>query len=164
MNVAVNIRPMAGGDVTAITRILQSTSEFTPTEVEVALELIDLYLKYGISSDYHVLVAEMDKTPAGYICFGPTPMTEGTWDIYWMAVDPDKQRQGIGRRLLNEAEVTISDANGRLTLIETSSKPDYERTRQFYKSCGYEIIARIPDFYAPGDDKVVFEKRSDKKN
>jgi ribosomal protein S18 acetylase RimI-like enzyme len=160
--VAVDIRPMIEEDKAAIEKILQVTREFTPTEVKVALELIDLYLKFGISSDYHVLVAETDTTPAGYICFGPTPMTEGTWDIYWMAVDPDKQRQGIGRRLLNEAEVSISKTAGRLILIETSSKPDYERTRKFYESCDYEIIACIPDFYTPGDDKIVFQKRLDK--
>lgn len=152
---------MTEEDKAAIVEILQVTSEFTSTEVKVALELIDLYLKYGTGSDYYVLVAETDNTPAGYICFGPTPLTEGTWDIYWMAVNPQKQRQGIGRRLLNDAETSISDAGGRLILIETSSKPDYERTRYFYQSCGYEIIARIPDFYTPGDNKIVFQKRLD---
>ncbi len=155
----VNITPMSEGDKVAITRILQATSEFTPIEVKVALELIDLYLKYGINSDYHILVADIDNSPVGYICFGPTPMTEGTWDVYWMAVDPEKQRRGIGRWLLNDAENNISNLHGRLILIETSSKPDYERTRKFYESCGYEIIACIPDFYTHGDDKLVFQKR-----
>jgi ribosomal protein S18 acetylase RimI-like enzyme len=150
---------MIKNDKAAIEKILHATPEFTSAEVKVALELIDQYLKYGISSDYHMLVAEIDNTTAGYICFGPTPMTEGTWDIYWMAVDPGRQRQGIGRRLLNEAEVTISEAMGRLILIETSSKPEYEKTRKFYESCGYEVIARIPDFYTPGDDKLMFQKR-----
>ena len=154
----VNTRPMTKEDKAVIAGILQVTREFTPTEVKVALELIDLYLECGTSSDYHILVAEVDNTPAGYICFGPTPLTEGTWDIYWMAVDPHKQRQGIGRRLLNDAEGSISKVQGRLILIETSSKPEYEKTRKFYESCDYEIIARIPDFYAPGDDKLVFQK------
>lgn len=155
----VSIRSMTREDRTYVVNILHATSEFTPTEVRVALELIDLYLEHGISSDYHILVAEMENSPSGYICFGPTPLTEGTWDIYWMAVDPGKQRQGIGRRLLNDTEVCISNIQGRLILIETSSKPEYEKTRKFYESCGYEIIARIPDFYTPGDDKIVFEKR-----
>jgi ribosomal protein S18 acetylase RimI-like enzyme len=155
---AISIRLMIKKDKAAIEKILQVTQEFTPAEVKVALELIDLYLEYGIGSDYHILVAEVDNTPAGYICFGPTPLTEGTWDIYWMAVDPRKQRQGIGRRLLNDAEGSISKVQGRLILIETSSKPEYEKTRKFYKSCDYKIIARIPDFYTPGDDKLVFQK------
>jgi ribosomal protein S18 acetylase RimI-like enzyme len=156
--VVVDIRPMTKEDKAAIVEILQATSEFNTTEVKVAVELIDLYLEYGISSDYYILVAGIDNTPAGYICFGPTPLTEGTWDIYWMAVDPEMQRQGIGRRLLNDAEVSISKAQGRLILIETSSKPDYEKTRKFYESCGCEMIACIPDFYTPGDDKIVFQK------
>ncbi|UCC17511.1 MAG: GNAT family N-acetyltransferase [Dehalococcoidales bacterium] len=156
---AVNIRPMAAEDKITITKILQVTSEFTSTEVKVALELIDLYLEHGVSSDYHILVAEVDDATSGYICFGPTPLADGTWDIYWMAVDPGKQRQGIGRRLLNQAEVSIMKVKGRLILIETSSKPEYEKTRTFYESCGYETIARIPDFYIPGDDKIVFQKR-----
>jgi ribosomal protein S18 acetylase RimI-like enzyme len=155
---AISIRLMIKKDKAAIGKILQVTQEFTPAEVKVALELIDLYLEYGIGSDYHILVAEVDNTPAGYICFGPTPLTEGTWDIYWMAVDPRKQRQGIGRRLLNDAEGSMSKVQGRLILIETSSKPEYEKTRKFYESCDYEIIARIPDFYTPGDDKLVFQK------
>lgn len=158
---AANIRPMAGEDKAAIVKILDATREFTASEVKVALELIDLYLENDISSDYHILIAETDNNPAGYTCFGPTPLTEGTWDIYWMAVDPEKQHRGIGRGLMREAEVSISKAQGRLILIETSSKPDYVRTRKFYESCGYKIIARIPDFYSPGDDKVVFQKRLD---
>lgn len=155
---AVDTRPMIEKDKAVIESILQVTREFTPTEVKVALELMELYLEHGTSSDYHILVAEVENTPAGYICFGPTPLTEGTWDIYWMAVDPHRQRQGIGRRLLNDAEMSISKVHGRLILIETSSKPEYEKTRKFYESCDYEIIARIPDFYTPGDDKLVFQK------
>jgi ribosomal protein S18 acetylase RimI-like enzyme len=159
--VAVDVRPMISEDKAAILEILQATREFSSNEVKVAVELIDLYLEHGTSSDYHILVAETDNTPAGYICFGPTPLTEGTWDIYWMAVDPEKQRQGIGRRLLDDAETSISKVQGKLILIETSSKPDYDKTRKFYESCGYKIIARIPDFYTTGDDKIVFQKRLD---
>jgi len=157
--VVFEIRPMMREEKAAIVNILQATSEFTPTEVKVAEELIDLYLEHGTGSDYHILTSKTDNTLTGYICFGPTPLTEGTWDIYWMAVDPGKQRQGIGRRLLNSAEVSISKAQGRLILIETSSKPEYDKTRKFYESCDYEIIARVPDFYSPGDDKIVFQKR-----
>jgi len=159
--VTVNIRPMIEKDKASIVKILQATREFTSTEVEVALELIDLYLEHGVSSDYHIFIAEIDSIPSGYICFGPTPLTEGTWDIYWMAVKPEMKRQGIGRRLLDSAEISINKTGGRLILIETSSKLDYEKTRKFYESCGYEIIARIPDFYTPGDDKLVFQKRFD---
>jgi ribosomal protein S18 acetylase RimI-like enzyme len=127
--------------------------------VVVAEELIDCYLDDPSSSGYHILVAEVDSTVAGYICYGSTPLTEGTWDIYWMAVAREKQRQGIGSALMKSTEKEIVRAKGRLTIIETSSTPAYEKTRNFHLSQGYEIVARIPDFYAPGDDKLILQKR-----
>jgi ribosomal protein S18 acetylase RimI-like enzyme len=127
--------------------------------VEVAEELIDSYLNDPSGSGYHILVAEVDSTVTGYICYGPTPMTEGTWDIYWEAVAPERQGLGIGSALMKSAEKEIVRAKGRLAIIETSSTPMYEKTRNFYLGQGYEVICRIPDFYAPGDDKLVLHKR-----
>jgi ribosomal protein S18 acetylase RimI-like enzyme len=127
--------------------------------VVVAEELIDCYLDDPSNSGYHILVAKVDSTVAGYICYGPTPLTEGTWDIYWVAVAQENQRQGIGSALMKSAEKDIVRAKGRLTIIETSSTPGYEKTRRFHLGQGYEVICRIPDFYAPGDDKLILQKR-----
>ena len=125
----------------------------------VAEEVINSYLRDSFGSGYHILVAEVDSTTTGYICYGPTPMTEGTWDIYWEAVAPERQGQGIGSALTESAEKEIVKAKGRLAIIETSSTPVYEKTRHFHISHGYEIVARIPDFYEPGDDKLILQKR-----
>ncbi len=125
----------------------------------VAEELIDSYLDDPSGSGYHILVAEADSTVEGYICYGPTPLTEATWDIYWMAVAREKQNQGIGSALLKSAEEEILKGRGKLSIIETSSTPAYEKTRNFHLSQRYEIVARIPDFYAPGDDKLIMQKR-----
>ena len=125
----------------------------------VAEELIDCYLENPFNSGYHILVAEVSSTVAGYICYGPAPLTEGTWDIYWVAVAREKQGQGIGGALMKSAEKEIVKAKGRLSIIETSSTPAYEKTRHFHISQGYEIIACIPDFYVPGDDKLILQKR-----
>jgi len=127
--------------------------------VAVAEELIDCYLNDPSGSGYHILVAEVDSTVAGYICYGLTPLTEGTWDIYWEAIAREKQGQGIGSALMKSAEKEIVKAKGRLAIIETSSIPAYEKTRNFHLSQGYEIVARIPDFYAPGDDRLILQKR-----
>jgi predicted N-acetyltransferase YhbS len=127
--------------------------------VVVAEELIDCYLDDPSGSGYHILVAEVDSTVTGYICYGPAPLTEGTWDVYWVAVAREKQGQGIGNALMKSAEKDIVRAKGRLAIIETSSTPAYEKTRGFHLSQGYEIVARIPDFYAPGDDKLILQKR-----
>jgi ribosomal protein S18 acetylase RimI-like enzyme len=153
------IRPMIRNDKPAVILMLRNIPEFKPAEVDVAEEVIDSYLGDSILSGYHIFVAEVSSSIAGYICYGPTPLTEGTWDIYWMAVAPDKQNQGIGKALLNFSEVNIKETKGRLSIIETSSTPEYEATRRFHQSQGYEIICRIADFYAPGDDKLVFQKR-----
>ena len=124
----------------------------------VAEELIDSYLDNPSGSGYHILVAEIDSTVEGYICYGSTPLTEGTWDIYWVAVARKRQDQGIGSALIRSAEEEIVEAEGRLSIIETSSTPAYEKTRNFHLSHGYEIVARIPDFYAPGDDRLILQK------
>jgi ribosomal protein S18 acetylase RimI-like enzyme len=150
---------MSHEDKPHITKILRDTPEFKPFEVEVAEELIDSYLNDPTGSGYHILVADVDSTVAGYICYGPTPLTEGTWDIYWVAVSREKQDQGIGSALMKSAEKEIVKAKGRLAIIETSSTPAYEKTRSFHTSQGFEIVARIPDFYAPGDDKLILQKR-----
>jgi len=155
----IDIRPMTHEDKPHITEILRSTREFKPFEVEVAEELIDSYLNDPVSSGYHILIAEVNSTVTGYICYGPTPLTQGTWDIYWMAVAPEKQGRGIGSALTESAEKEIVKAKGRLAIIETSSTPVYEKTRHFHISHGYEIVARIPDFYEPGDDKLIMQKR-----
>ncbi len=150
---------MTQEDKPSLMQILRSTPEFKPSEVVVAEEVIDSYLSDPCWSGYHALVAELDSTLVGYICFGPTPLTEGTWDLYWMAVAPDRRRQGIGSVLMESAEKNIREAGGRLAIIETSSTPEYANTRRFHSSHGYETIARIPDFYTPGDDKLILQKR-----
>jgi ribosomal protein S18 acetylase RimI-like enzyme len=152
------IRPMADKDKPAIIQMLRNIPEFKPAEVDVAEEVINSYLGDSIRSGYHIFVAEVSASIAGYICYGPTPLTEGTWDIYWLAVAQEQQSQGIGKALLNFAEGDIKERRGRLALIETSSKPEYGATRLFYGAQGYEMACHIADFYAPGDDKVVFQK------
>ena len=155
----IKIRPMLQKDKPALMEILQHTPEFKPSEVLVAEEVIDSYLNAPPSSGYFILVAEGDSGPVGYICYGPTPLTEGTWDLYWEAVAREKQGQGIGGALIKAAEAEISKAQGRLALIETSSMPGYEKTRRFFSGQGYGEIARVPDFYFPGDDKLILQKR-----
>jgi ribosomal protein S18 acetylase RimI-like enzyme len=155
----INIRPMLQIDKPVLMKILQNTPEFKSSEVAIAEEVIDDYLYDSNGSGYHVLVAEADKAVVGYICYGPTPLTESTWDIYWIAVAAEKQGRGIGGTLVTRAETIIREARGRLIMIETSSKPEYEKTRHFHLSHGYKLISRISDFYAPGDDKLILQKR-----
>ena len=140
-------------------QILRNTPEFKASEIEVAEEVIDSYLHDVKGSGYYVLIAEAGSTVAGYICYGPAPLTDGTWDLYWQAVAREKRGQGIGGALMEAAEREIMQAKGRLAIIETSSTTAYDNTIRFHLGQGYEIIGRIPDFYAPGDDKIILQKR-----
>jgi ribosomal protein S18 acetylase RimI-like enzyme len=156
---APEVRPLVPRDKLSVMAMLRDTPEFKQFEVDIAEELIDAYLDQGLSSGYFTLVAEIDGEVAGYICYGQTPLTTGTWDIYWMAVSQRAQRHGIGKALLAAAEAEIENTQGRLILIETSSKPNYIKAQSFYSREGYEMISRIYDFYEPGDDKLTYLKR-----
>lgn len=151
------IRPMTRADKPAVMDILKATPQFLPAEVVVAEEVLDCYLD-DPSAGYFTLVAESDNVIAGYVCYGETPLTEGTWDIYWIAVSPKHQKKGIGGELMAAAEKEIARKNGRMVMAETSSKPDYDNTHRFYRSQGYRLVARIDDYYAPGDDIMFFQK------
>jgi GNAT superfamily N-acetyltransferase len=137
--------------------ILRRTPEFKPSEVSVAEEVIDSYLHNPDS--YNIFTAGAYTDIAGFICYGLTPLTEATWDIYWLVVSPDKRGQGAGSALMTFAEEKIKKGGGRLVIIETSAKPGYEKTRHFYLKHEYEIVCRIADFYAPDDDKIILQKR-----
>jgi ribosomal protein S18 acetylase RimI-like enzyme len=154
----IKIRSMTPDDKPVVMSLLQTLPEFKPSEVIVAEEVINAYLADPSGSGYRIRVAEADSVIAGYVCLGPAPMTEGTWDIYWIAVATGKQRQGIGSALITSAQDDIKRAQGRLVVVETSSQPEYEKTRRFYLSQGYQVACRIPDFYAPGDDKLILTK------
>jgi len=139
--------------------LLRGLPEFKPAEVVVAEEVIDSYLADPAGSGFNTLVAQDGPAINGYICYGPTPLTEDTWDVYWIAVAAGEQGKGVGGALLVYAEDKIKEAGGRLIIIETSSQAGYEKTSRFYSNHGYKAIARLPDFYAPGDDKLILQKR-----
>jgi ribosomal protein S18 acetylase RimI-like enzyme len=151
---------MTREDRRTVLDIIHSTEMFTPDEVTVACELIDIYLDQPQQRDYSLVVAENeDGRVVGYMSYGPTPLTEGTYDLYWMAVASGEQRRGYGRELAKWLEKTVREAGGgRLILIETSSQPKYEKTRRFYTGLNYKEVSRIPDFYRKGDDRITYVK------
>jgi ribosomal protein S18 acetylase RimI-like enzyme len=146
-------------DREAVLDIVRATSVFTSVESLCAQEQVDIFLGRPGQQDYFLVVAENDKGKVvGYMSYGPTPLAEGAYDIYWMAVARGEQGRGHGRELVRWLEDRVKDWDGRLILIETSSQPKYERTRRFYLSLDYREVARIPDFYKPGDDRITYAK------
>jgi ribosomal protein S18 acetylase RimI-like enzyme len=153
------IRPMLAHDKGPVLALVRATGFFTPDEVGVAEELIDIYLERPDQKDYGVVVAENEQgAPAGYMTWGPTPLAEDAYDLYWMAVAPSEQGRGRGKELVRWLEAEVGRRQGRVIIIETSSQPKYHGTRQFYIDLGYKEVARIPDFYRAGDDRVIYAK------
>ena len=153
------IRPMEPRDKGPVMGHIRATGFFTPAEVAVAEELIDIYLEKPGQADYHVVVTENEaKDAVGYMTWGPTPLAEDAYDIYWMAVAPSEQGKGRGKEFILWLEDEIRRRAGRLIIIETSSQPKYHGTRQFYVDLDYKDVARVPDFYKAGDDRVIYAK------
>jgi ribosomal protein S18 acetylase RimI-like enzyme len=138
--------------------LVESTGFFSPSEVGVAVELVEERLAKGAGSGYQFVFAEAGEEFVGYTCYGPIPATAASFDLYWIAVHKGHQRRGLGRFLLGESERRIRAAGGRRIYVDTSDRPQFEPTRRFYESCGYRREAVLPDFYAPGDDKVIYVK------
>jgi ribosomal protein S18 acetylase RimI-like enzyme len=155
----VHIRKMIPEDRSVVYEMLMQTDMFTMAEVNVAVELIDIYLFNKDQQDYDVYVAEFNEQVIGYICFGPTPATEATFDLYWIVVSPEMQSKGFGSQLLKFVEKEVMRQKGKLLIIETSSQHKYIPTQNFYKSRSYKLEARIKDFYRAGDDRLIFVKR-----
>lgn len=145
-------------DRQAVRRIVESTGFFSDAEVDVAVELVDERLKKGDASDYYFVFAESAGEVIGYACFGPIACTLHSFDVYWIAVDRQHQGCGLGRWLMHQCELRIRQMNGQRIYVETSGRPQYLTTREFYHRCGYQITSVFPDFYAQGDDKIVFLK------
>lgn len=139
--------------------MLEGIDAFRPEEVSCALELADLSLSDPEGSGYHSRVAELDGDLAAWICFGPTPLAEGTWDLYWVASSTKARGKGAGYAVVKAMEEELRRLGARLVRIETSSLTEYGPARSFYARLCYSEAARIKDFYHPGDDLVILTRR-----
>ena len=145
-------------DAAAVRDIVASTGFFSPAEIEIAVELIEDRIAKLERSDYHFIFAEAGGRAIGYACYGEIAGTVGSYDLYWIAVHHDHRGRGFGKSLMEQSEILMAARGGRRVYVETSSRAQYEPTRQFYLKCGYAIDATLADFYAPGDGKVIFVK------
>lgn len=152
------IRKLIHSDREKINNILTDTNNFNEEEIKIALELIDIYINDKEQKDYEIFTDEDEDKIRGYVCIGPRPLTTGTYDLYWIAVNPNVQSKGIGSGLIKYIEDHIKEKNGRLILIETSGKESYEKERKFYEKNFYKEIVNIKDFYNVGDALVVYGK------
>jgi ribosomal protein S18 acetylase RimI-like enzyme len=153
------IRPARPEDTPVLKQLTAATGVFKPHEVEALQVVLDDY-HAGNTGDNHIaIVEEREGRIIGYAYYAPDIMTDRTWDLYWIAVDKTIQARGVGGRLLARCEADVRALHGRIVFIETSGLPHSDLTRKFYLKHGYTVAAVLRDFYADGDDKVVFRKR-----
>jgi D-alanine-D-alanine ligase len=150
-----NVTP---ADREAVGRLVRATGFFSEEEAGIAEELVDERLAKGEASGYLFLFAEEGGRLLGYTCFGPIPGSVHSYDLYWIAVDPDERGKGLGKKLMAESERIMAGRGGKRVYADTSSRPQYEPTRSFYHSCGYLQATVLADFYAPADGKTIFVK------
>ncbi len=153
-------RPAMPDDTTTLVAQAIATQVFKPYEIDALQEVLDDY--HAANRDYgHACWTWMEaEAIAGFAYFAPTAMTDRSWELWWIVVDPTRHGRGIGSAMLAEVEREVRRRDARIFLIETSSLPSYHPTRQFYLKHGYAEAARVADFYADGDDKVIYGKRT----
>ncbi|MFH2091570.1 MAG: GNAT family N-acetyltransferase [Pseudomonadota bacterium] len=146
-------------DIVQVTDILNSSGFFHDYEIDIAQELVQENLSKGEDkSGYIFIIAEKEDTPVGFVCYGKTPCTADSFDLYWIGVHQTQKGCGIGKALMDLAQKDIKRLGGKNIWIETSSSPLYEPTRLFYLKTGYREMARLPNFYGHNDNKIIFLK------
>jgi ribosomal protein S18 acetylase RimI-like enzyme len=151
----VMIRPTTPADTNALMALAAASGLFEPSQTAELAEMLGQHFA-GDSPDFWL--TDEDQEPVGVAYVAPERMTEGTWNLYLIAVHPDRQRQGRGKKLLEYVEQLLIDRGERVLLVETAGTEDFEYVRAFYRKSGYTEEARIRDFYMAGVDKVIYLK------
>jgi len=157
----VELRSIKTADLDPLVIILERCNVFREDEIKVGREVLESAIQQSPGGDYRVVVAELEGTPIGWACYGLVPLTDATYDLYWIAVDPRSQSSGVGRSLIQRVQAELRAAGARWLLAETSAARQYDPTRQFYLRTGFELLSSIPDFYRAGDGRMIFGLRID---
>ena len=153
----MTIRPATIDDRMGLLELVALQENFTAAEKEIAREVIEDSLFER--DDYLLLVASAEKDELiAFVCYGPIPMTESSFDLYWIATAPAHGRQGVASQLLGAMEASLGKSAKAVVYVDTSSTPGYARARAFYEKNGYQIAARLRDFYKTGDDRMIYRK------
>ena len=149
-------------DVGRVRSLVASTGFFNAAEIELAADLVAERLARGLRSGYHFILAEIwterGADLVGFACYGPIYGTRDSFELFWIAVAPEEQGRGLGAQVYARAEAAMAEAGARRIYADTSSSERYAGTRGFYQRMGFREAARLADFYAPGDGKIVYVK------
>jgi len=148
------VRATCSADVPALQRVLDDTELFPR---EMLPDMLRSFLTEKTNGEIW-LTCEIDGEAVGFCYAVLEELTDGTWNMLAIAVLSSNQGGGIGSDLVGKLEDSLRERKQRLLIVDTSGTDRYARTRSFYRKNGYQNEARIRDYWAPGDDKVVFRK------
>jgi ribosomal protein S18 acetylase RimI-like enzyme len=151
------IRLTTTDDVTDLIVLAEVSGLFEPSQTEELVQMLNQHFS-GETENQDLWFTDDDNGVVGVAYVAPERMTEGTWNLYLIAIHPDRQRQGRGVALLRHVEQVLGSRDQRILLVETSGLESFEYVRSFYRKSGYDEEARIREFYKVGDDKIVFRK------
>lgn len=153
------IRPITNRDREKILDLLRQTTVFNEREISVAIEIADLVLMKRDNGEYQVFCYyDSEDQFMGYICFGPIPMTDSSYDLYWIAVDKKVRGKGVASALVRFMEEQVRRQGGEKIYVDTSTTPQFGAARVFYEKHGYQCVSVLDDFYREGDHKIIFMK------
>jgi ribosomal protein S18 acetylase RimI-like enzyme len=154
------VAPATAEDSEALLALVDVVGPFEVADRLIVAELLETaFSNTPASAAYTFLVARDGQALKGFACYGPTPLTSGTFDLYWIGVARDAQGRGVGSALLKRVEQEVCARGARLLLIETESRDAYRAAQRFYERHGWTLEARIRDFYAPGNHRLLYAKR-----
>lgn len=153
----VMIRLTTPDDTTALIALAEASGLFDPNQTDDLAQMLDKHFR-DRNETQDIWLTDYDNEPVGIAYIAPERMTEGTWNLYLIAVHPDRQKQGRGKALLQHLEKMLTERGERVLLVETAGTDDFEYVRKFYRQNGYDEEARIREFYTAGVDKIVFRK------
>jgi ribosomal protein S18 acetylase RimI-like enzyme len=152
------IRPTLPSDTPALVEIARQTGAYSPEEIEDLLDRLDAYPDRHAADQHQAVTCDVNGGPAGVAYYAPVAMTHRTWSLYWL-VAPTGPGPDVADRLLRHAEDDVRGRGGRLLVFEASSRSGQEPVRQVLAGHGYRPGAVLPDFYADGEDQIIFRKR-----
>lgn len=152
------VRPTTLQDRDRIVQVAIATGVFTEYEIETVNELLDGYYDDPVVSGYNFLSYSEGDRLLGFATWGPRDLAEHGYDLYWIATHPAAQRRGVAQALMDGVESVIRRRGGGWLWVETSSTPAYAAARDFYRRCGYQVLAVLDDFYHDGDALTIFVK------
>ena len=150
--------PLMPNHTDELVKMADETGYFKEHEVQALREVLDDFHAENHLYEHKACLLQDKDQKLGFVYYAPAPMTEGTWQLWWIVVQKDLQGKGLGGKMLKLVENHAQELGGRVLFIETSSQEKYESTRKFYLKYRYLLEARMRGFYAAGDDMMVYRK------